>query len=136
MGARRPGVTRGECGTTRRCHVLQGSGAVCAPLRERDLELDQNRTSTAGRVPYSRRLPDGAGTQTPQRFVWRLDIPLDEGRVRGVWPSVKDYINKRRATIAMYVVNRPILQECQEGERRRGSMPRQWWWEQELGLDV
>ena len=50
--------------------------------------------------------------------------------------SVKDYINKCRATIAMYVVNRPILQECKERERRRGSMPRQWWWEQELGLDV
>ena len=50
--------------------------------------------------------------------------------------SVKEYINTRRATIAMYVVNRPIFQECQEGERRRGSMPRRWWWEQELGLDV
>jgi hypothetical protein len=50
--------------------------------------------------------------------------------------SVKEYINTRRATIAMYVVNRPIFRECQEGERRRGSMPRRWWWEQELGLDV
>jgi hypothetical protein len=50
--------------------------------------------------------------------------------------SVKEYINTRRATIAIYVVNRPIFRECQEGERRRGSMPRLWWWEQELGLDV
>ena len=37
---------------------------------------------------------------------------------------VKDYIDTRRSTIAMYVVNRPILRECQEGERMRGSMPR------------
>ena len=50
--------------------------------------------------------------------------------------SMKEYITTRRATIAMYVVNRPIFRECQEGERRRGSMPRRWWWEQELGLDV
>jgi hypothetical protein len=50
--------------------------------------------------------------------------------------SVKEYINTRRATIAMYVVNRPIFQECQEGERRRESMPRRWWWEQELSMDV
>jgi hypothetical protein len=50
--------------------------------------------------------------------------------------SVKDYIDTGCSTIAMYVVNRPILQECQEGEQIRGSMPRQWWWEQELGLDA
>ena len=49
---------------------------------------------------------------------------------------VKDYIDTRRSTTVMYVVNRLILQECQEGERMRGSMLRQWWWEQELGLDV
>ena len=49
---------------------------------------------------------------------------------------MKDYINTRRSTIAMYVVNRPIFRECQEGEQMRGSMPHQWWQEQELGLDV
>ncbi len=49
--------------------------------------------------------------------------------------SVEEYIQNCRTTIAMYVVNRPLYLECKEGERRRGSMPRQWWWEQELGLD-
>ena len=49
--------------------------------------------------------------------------------------SVEEYIRSRRSTIATYVVNRPLYLECKEGERRRGSMPRQWWWEQELGLD-
>jgi hypothetical protein len=50
MGTRHAGVERGECGTTNHCQVLQGSGAVCAPLRERDLELVPNHASTAGRV--------------------------------------------------------------------------------------
>jgi len=36
----------------------------------------------------------------------------------------------------MYVLNRPIFRECQEGECLRGYMPRQWWWEQELSLDA
>jgi hypothetical protein len=94
MGARRPGVVMGECGTKHRCQVLQGSGAVCAPLRERDLELDQNCASTAGRVSHPRRLSDGAGAQTPQRFVWELDLPLDEGRARGVWPSLREGVHQ------------------------------------------
>ena len=59
---------------------LQGSGAVCAPLRERDLEHNRDRAGTSGRVPYPRRIPDGAESQTLQRFVWELDITLDEGR--------------------------------------------------------
>jgi hypothetical protein len=48
---------------------------------------------------------------------------------------VEEYIQNRRTTIAMYVVNCPLYLECKEGERQRGSMPHQWWWEQELGLD-
>ncbi len=49
--------------------------------------------------------------------------------------SVEEYIQTRQTTIVMYVVNRPLYLECKEGGRRRGSMLRQWWWEQELGLD-
>ena len=49
--------------------------------------------------------------------------------------SVEEYIQPRWTTIAMYVVNHPLYLECKEGEHRQGSMPRQWWWEQELGLD-
>ncbi len=41
--------------------------------------------------------------------------------------SVKDYIDTRCSTIAMYVVNHPIFNKCKEGEQRRGSMLRQWW---------
>ena len=75
------------------CQVLQGSEAVCAPLQEQDLDLNRDRAGTAGRVPYSRHLPDGAETQTLQRFVWELDIPLNEGRTRGVWPSLREGLN-------------------------------------------
>ena len=48
---------------------------------------------------------------------------------------VEEYIQNRQTTIAMFVVNRPLYLECKEGECQQGSMPRQWWWEQELGLD-
>ena len=59
-------------------------------------------------------------------------------RANGVWgyPSSKDilkeceYIWKRRDTIAIYVATR--LEACRQGERRRGSMPRKWWWEQPM----
>ena len=28
------------------------------------------------------------------RFVWELDIPLDEGRARGVWPSLREGLHQ------------------------------------------
>jgi hypothetical protein len=66
---------------------------------------------------------------------WEYPSTKDVLKQCGLHP-VKDYIDTSCSTIAMYVVNRPIFRECQEGERMRGSMPHQWWWEQELGLDV
>jgi hypothetical protein len=39
---------------------------------------------------------------------------------------------KRQDTIAIYVATCPILEACRQGERQRGSMPRQWWWEQPM----
>jgi hypothetical protein len=49
--------------------------------------------------------------------------------------SIPHYISVRRKTIFRYVVDRPIHTMCMEGERRRGSAPRQWWWEQKMCLD-
>ena len=49
---------------------------------------------------------------------------------------VEEYIQTHRTTMAMYVVDRPLYLECKEGGRRRGSMPCQWWWEQELSLEI
>ncbi len=48
--------------------------------------------------------------------------------------NIAHYIGVSRETIFRYVVNRPIHKSCTGGERRRGSAPGQWWWEQKMGL--
>ena len=50
--------------------------------------------------------------------------------------TITEYINVHRQIIAEYVATCPILEECVQGERRRGAIPRHWWWEQEMDLDV
>ena len=37
--------------------------------------------------------------------------------------TVTDYIETRRQTITTYVATRPILDECRQGERKRGAVP-------------
>ena len=49
--------------------------------------------------------------------------------------TIDTYIQKRRDTIAQYIATRPIYIDCTGGEQRRGSMPRQWWWEQPMNID-
>ena len=49
--------------------------------------------------------------------------------------TIGHYIDVRRETIAKYVVGRSIFAECQGADRRRGSVPRRWWWEQKMCLD-
>jgi hypothetical protein len=49
--------------------------------------------------------------------------------------TITHHISVRRKTILQYVVDRPIYEEYKVGERRRGSAPRQWWWEQKICLD-
>ncbi len=49
--------------------------------------------------------------------------------------TIQHYIDVRRETITKYVVGRSILVECQGADRRRGLVPRRWWWEQRLCLD-
>ncbi len=56
---------------------------------------------------------------------WVYTLTKDLLKECGLYP-VKDYIDTRRSTIAMYVVNQPIFMECKEGEQRRGSLPPQW----------
>jgi hypothetical protein len=50
--------------------------------------------------------------------------------------TIAAYIQSRRQTIATYVATRPVFEACMKGKRRRGSMPRQWWWEQPMCLDA
>jgi hypothetical protein len=49
--------------------------------------------------------------------------------------TIKHYIDVRRQTIAAFIVNRPIFDLCQRGARKRGSSPRQFWWEQTFDLE-
>ena len=49
--------------------------------------------------------------------------------------TIMHYIGVRWETILQYVVDRPIDVAFKVGERRRGSAPRQWWWEQKMCLD-
>jgi hypothetical protein len=50
--------------------------------------------------------------------------------------TMQHYIQKCRATIAIYIADFPILEACQQGERKYGSHPRQWWREQVMCLDI
>ncbi len=50
--------------------------------------------------------------------------------------TLEEYITVRQQTIAVYVMTRPILIECRQGERKRGAVPHRWWWEHQMDLDV
>jgi hypothetical protein len=65
--------------------------------------------------------------------VWTYPRLADVLEECGVW-TIAEYICKQRDTIAVYVATRPILEACRVGEWQRGSMPRQWWWEQPMNF--
>ena len=50
--------------------------------------------------------------------------------------TINEYIGQRRANIALKVKGRPIFVMCEEAERRRGTPPRQDWWEQDLEMEL
>ena len=50
--------------------------------------------------------------------------------------TIYHYVQKRRRTIAVYIVDRPIFDLCKEGRRRQGTSPRIYWWEQPMDLDL
>ena len=49
--------------------------------------------------------------------------------------TIEHYMQVRRARIMRWVIGRPILKLCREAERRRGTTPRLYWWEQPMDLD-
>ena len=49
--------------------------------------------------------------------------------------TIEPYVQVRRARILQWVEDRPILKLCWEAERRRGTTPRLYWWEQPMDLD-
>ena len=50
--------------------------------------------------------------------------------------TIEEYIRHWCQSIAAWVVDHPLFEVCWEGERMRGSPCRQWWWEQEMELDL
>ena len=68
------------------------------------------------------------------KFRWKY--PTSEEVLREVGlRRISEYITVRRNTIAHFIVNRPLFEDCERGERRRGSSPRQLWWEQPVDLE-
>ena len=63
-----------------------------------------------------------------------LDISCVGGGVRdgtGLY-SAEQYIEVRLNTILKFVAQRPIMELCLEAERKHGTGPRQYWWDQPM----
>jgi hypothetical protein len=50
--------------------------------------------------------------------------------------TMEEYILIRPQTVTLYMATRPTLTECRWGKQKRGAIPRRWWWEQPMDLDV
>ena len=50
--------------------------------------------------------------------------------------TVGEYIARRRQTVLWAIADRPILEECREAERQRGSPTRFYGWEQEFDEEL
>ena len=48
---------------------------------------------------------------------------------------VHKYIEFRRHTILKFVARRTIMELCLEAERKRGTGPQQYWWDQPMDLE-
>ena len=66
---------------------------------------------------------------------WVYPKPVRVRRAARV-KTIAEYITDRRRNILLTIADRPILEECRRAERRRGSPPRLYWWEQEVELDM
>ena len=50
--------------------------------------------------------------------------------------TIREYIATRRQTAAALVVGRPVLEECWRTERRRGTVARLLWWDQDIDWEA
>ena len=96
-----------------------------SPLSLKSLEGFHIRAARrmAGMMPV--RNPDGT---------WKYPNSGEVLKAVGL-KTVGEYIAVRIETIARFIVDRPIFALCRDGERRRGSATRTFWWEQPLTLD-
>ena len=81
----------------------------------------------------ARRITGIQPTKRGETWVYPKSVSvLRAARVR----KIGEYIANRRRNILRTIADRPILEECRGAERRRGSPPRLYWWEQEVELDL
>ena len=121
----------------RRGKVLQGRGAGRASLRQRDVgplinslaRLEGFHIHAAYRMAKKNKPRRGPGHR--RVYPKSADV-LEECGLK----TIAEYIDVRRQTIAENVVTRSILEECVQGERKRGAIPHRWWWEQKMDLDI
>ena len=80
-------------------------------------------------VEAARRLTGMRPSKRGESWVYPKSVDvLRAARVR----TITEYIAARRQNILRTIADRPILEECQGAERRRGSPLRLYWWEQEV----
>ena len=81
----------------------------------------------------ARRITGMRPTKRGETWVYPKSVGvLRAARVR----TIGEYIADRRRNILWTIADQPILEECRRAERRRGSPPRLYWWEQEVELDL
>ena len=71
----------------------------------------------------------------PESETWHYPSTEDVFEEVGLF-RIEHYIKVRRQTIANYIVHRPIFSMYTGAGRRRGSSPRQFWWEQPMDLEL
>ena len=84
-------------------------------------------------VEAARRITGMRPTKRGETWVYPKSVSvLRAARVK----TIVEYIADRRCNILLTIADRPVLEECRRAERRRGSPPRLYWWEQEVELDL
>ena len=82
-------------------------------------------------VECARRLTGMRPQKRGDRWIYpKSDDVLRAARLR----PLSHYVQKRRATVAAAIGERPVLEECRGAARLRGSPVRTAWWEQDLTL--
>ena len=136
MGKGRTGVVKGEFASAGERQVLQGHCAICPLVRKQDVgpEPGCHGQNEGFHIRAAYRM---AKEHTPRRGMNHQWTYSSSKKVLEEWGmhTIRHYIDVRKETIAKYVVGRTILAECQGADRKRGLVPRRWWWEQKMCME-
>ena len=107
--------------------LLYGSETWCLPLAEmkalEGFHVAAARVLTGMRPKQAR---DGSWEYPRTQVVLR----------KAGLHTISEYIGQRRTHIAQKIAARPVLEECKGAERRRGTPRRQYWWDQDLNVEL